>query len=864
MAAIAAFILGLAAAGAAAPAAGTGQAANATGRLSVWVDHLPRGLRPRVNVVGPGARRPITSRQGTLRLRPGVYTVAARPVAAGSRRFYPRRAALRVRVRAGGTALALVDYVNVVPRTTRPFTRAMARRLRSATPTRLVFAGAAAVGLRRGDVLVGGPTRGLPQGIVRRVVAIGVEGGDTIVRTGRAGLTDALPRGGIDLSAAPRAGRARRAAGQVANDVVERLPGVRLEIDRTFAQRDASGKGCTAAGDVTLRGGLFIEPTVRMSTSWRFFSLRKATFSGTLSERAEVALGAELTGECRLDYTTRAVRIASFGLPVGPIVVPVTAELSAHVSLRTRGTVSAAAAVRQEASLTGGLTYGGGKLKIIRSALTTFTVEPPRIGAIEGTATLRAGPRLTLRIAGVAGASLGADGVLDLDVTPLQDPIWSLYGGITIDAGLDLFNLRKSVDVFSYRLPSPIATARSAAGGSTPPDLGLPPVRTRSLGDAFDRPDLGARPVDTLPEGTPLTLTCVTRGAPVSGVSGVSDVWYGLDTNDFVPGVYVVATAGIPVLPECPRAAPAPETPPAPRPSPRPQPKPEPRPDPGPAPGPVVPPDADGDGVPDASDTCPAAAGVAPKGCPRQRGIARTPDGGGYWLAAEDGGVFSFGSAPFHGSEAGAPLGAPVIAIAATPSGVGYWTAGKDGGVFAHGDAPFKGSLPSLGVTPNKPVVGIVATPSGQGYWLVAEDGGVFAFGDAGHFGSAATLTLNAPIVGMAATPDGGGYWLVGADGGVFTFGNAPFPGSLVGTTLNAPIVGAARTPDGGGLWLVGGDGGVFTLGNAGFHQSLAGQPLNQPIVGIAPTPDGGGYWLLGGDGGVFAFGNAQYRGGTA
>ena len=31
-------------------------------------------------------------------------------------------------------------------------------------------------------------------------------------------------------------------------------------------------------------------------------------------------------------------------------------------------------------------------------------------------------------------------------------------------------------------------------------------------------------------------------------------------------------------------------------------------------------------------------------------GMAATPDGGGYWLVASDGGVFSFGNAAFHGS----------------------------------------------------------------------------------------------------------------------------------------------------------------------------------------------------------------------
>jgi hypothetical protein len=45
-------------------------------------------------------------------------------------------------------------------------------------------------------------------------------------------------------------------------------------------------------------------------------------------------------------------------------------------------------------------------------------------------------------------------------------------------------------------------------------------------------------------------------------------------------------------------------------------------------------------------------------------GIAATPDGKGYWLAGRDGGVFSFGSAPFEGSLGGQHMNAPVVGIA--------------------------------------------------------------------------------------------------------------------------------------------------------------------------------------------------------
>ena len=70
----------------------------------------------------------------------------------------------------------------------------------------------------------------------------------------------------------------------------------------------------------------------------------------------------------------------------------------------------------------------------------------------------------------------------------------------------------------------------------------------------------------------------------------------------------------------------------------------------------------------------------------------------------------------------------------------------SDGGIFSFGGAPFFGS--TGGIHLNKPVVGMAATPDSQGYWLVASDGGIFAFGDAGFYGSMGGHHLNKPIVG--------------------------------------------------------------------------------------------------------------------
>jgi polyvinyl alcohol dehydrogenase (cytochrome) len=229
----------------------------------------------------------------------------------------------------------------------------------------------------------------------------------------------------------------------------------------------------------------------------------------------------------------------------------------------------------------------------------------------------------------------------------------------------------------------------------------------------------------------------------------------------------------------------------------------------------------------------------------------------GYWLVARDGGIFSFGGAPFCGSTGNVPLNRPIVGIAGTP-GPGYWLVASDGGVFAF-NRSFFGSTGNIAL--NRPVVGIAATSAARGYWLVASDGGIFPFGDAAFHGSTGGLHLASPVVAMAPTSDGRGYWLVASDGGVFAFGDAAFHGSMGGLHLNAPIVGIAATRTGHGYWLVASDGGIFGFGDAAFHGSTGAIRLKAPVVGIAATPTGHGYWLDASDGGIFGFGDAAFHG---
>jgi hypothetical protein len=78
--------------------------------------------------------------------------------------------------------------------------------------------------------------------------------------------------------------------------------------------------------------------------------------------------------------------------------------------------------------------------------------------------------------------------------------------------------------------------------------------------------------------------------------------------------------------------------------------------------------------------------------------------------------------------------------------GRGYWLVARDGGVFSFGSAPFFGSTGSIRL--NRPIVGMAASPTARGYWFVAADGGIFSFGDARFFGSFANSSVS--VTGMA------------------------------------------------------------------------------------------------------------------
>ena len=244
----------------------------------------------------------------------------------------------------------------------------------------------------------------------------------------------------------------------------------------------------------------------------------------------------------------------------------------------------------------------------------------------------------------------------------------------------------------------------------------------------------------------------------------------------------------------------------------------------------------------------------------------------GYWLLGSDGGIFTFGSAPFYGSMGAIKLNSPVVGITPTAKAGGYWLVGSDGGLFSFGGAAFYGSLPGEGFNPagsglphslNAPIVGIAPTADDGGYVMVASDGGVFTFGDARFEGSCPSIGGCAgAAVAVMSDATGDGYWIVTATGHVYTFGDAQYYGTP--GPQNVPVSSAVRTPDGKGYWILFANGVVAPYGDA----ANLGGPIGavggiNPATTIFTDAGGGGYWVVSADGSVFTYGDAPYLGGA-
>jgi len=251
----------------------------------------------------------------------------------------------------------------------------------------------------------------------------------------------------------------------------------------------------------------------------------------------------------------------------------------------------------------------------------------------------------------------------------------------------------------------------------------------------------------------------------------------------------------------------------------------------------------------------------------------------GYWLAEQDGQVYSFGQASSLGSPT-LTSGRIAADIEATSTGCGYWVIDSAGVFHRFGDAAQipQANLTSLvswydfSVAPDSSeiVVSAIPTALGTGAYLFTSIGRVIRTGtttaitdSAGRENLLWITQLNSPIVDARLSSTGNGYWMLAADGGIFTFGDAKFSGSVpqrpVSDWANEEIVSFAPDPDGVGYVVAAKSGKAWWFDHASrkqlpdvLQEAFGSRLLNKPIAAVM-SRSCGGYLMVGSDGGVFA-----------
>lgn len=224
------------------------------------------------------------------------------------------------------------------------------------------------------------------------------------------------------------------------------------------------------------------------------------------------------------------------------------------------------------------------------------------------------------------------------------------------------------------------------------------------------------------------------------------------------------------------------------------------------------------------------------------------PDGN-YWIVGELGSIIPFGEARFYGSMYGVLLNERSSGLTRDPLGTGYWIAAEDGGVFSF-NATFHGAATGLS---SNPIIEIEAVPTGGGYWVCSTAGEVYSFGTAVHYGNATPASV---IVDFVPTPTGLGYWMLEQGGAIQNFGDAePLFADPAGE-----FVGMAPTATGLGMYVLNSNGQIYTAGDA-VNLGNTPYPLNAQAEDIDATPSGLGYIVVARDGGIFTFGDAVYLG---
>jgi len=424
----------------------------------------------------------------------------------------------------------------LIPDTTKVLSGETVERLASISADGALFTFTEPTGqleeLAPGDVIVGNVSEQAPDGFLRRVAKVSREGGQVVVHTNPARIEDAIEQGAVQLSAVltpadVRAGTQR--PGVALASVAHALGPDRFVVNLDdVVLLDLDGNLSTTDDQARANGMFSFEPRLDFDLRLRGFRLEELSMIGGATERVQLSI----TSDVQIVDLHEEVAVATYlfqpiTLWVGWVPVVFSPMLTVHVGLDGSAQVGFDVAVSQDATLSAGLVYAGGRWRPVHEFSNDFTFTPPTVSA-----NVRArgyvGLRFAILVYGVGGPFGQIDGALELDADIDRVPWWELSGGLGAKVGIRFEILSYQIadyDATVLDLKFPLARGETYPGGTpalTATPLATEPPAPRPTSTRTPTPTTTPAPTFT---PTPTLTPTPMPSCPFDAAGAFSSLW---------------------------------------------------------------------------------------------------------------------------------------------------------------------------------------------------------------------------------------------------------------------------------------------------------------------------------------------------
>lgn len=336
-----------------------------------------------------------------------------------------------------------------------------------------------------GNILVSDQTSAFPNGALLKVTSVSQSGNQVVLNTTAATIEDVFQNTDLHVSQSLTTNSVVAATSLRKGVVLQKSSAMKSISAGVFSLSltdvvlyDADGDTNTTNDQVVANGSITLEPSFDFSLSVNNAKLQKLSFTVNANETTQIAVSTQVSVNAQ-----KTIELAKYNFPpltiwAGWVPIVITPVLTVNVSLDGTVSYGISAGVTQNATLTAGLSYDGGTWTPINSLTNDFQFNQPA-GSLDASFKVEAGPQLDLLLYGVVGPHADVNAYLELDITPLADPLWILYGGLSADLGVKVEVLSNvvadySLTVIDYKkLLAQQSAGYSISGSVTSSGVGL-------------------------------------------------------------------------------------------------------------------------------------------------------------------------------------------------------------------------------------------------------------------------------------------------------------------------------------------------------------------------------------------------------